>query len=433
MDTLVPRANILLSGRTLEDWGLRSFLRSVTCSRSADRTATTRRDVKGRSRRDTATLVFDDADHQVVRHIAMRERVDIMLGYDELWHRGSYMTYAPSPEYAEDQSISIECQDMSMKLMENQGAANRRWSGASTLGQIVRKVVNTLAYGMDADVHPDLEGLTFHGISSERHESDWDFLERLVRMTGIGQMFVRPGWAAGSATAQDTLVVRPFGHQIDKLPIPDAPRPAVLGYRDPSVDVPIGSAKVRLDVEKGLAAVGADLDATTGKFLVFRGDTGKATTAIQVGSAGGGVASTGRTLLGSDVAGEAGMLYPPGLTFLRDFETSLRLWQAFAVRLDLDLPVAAPFLYPSQKVRITGVGPFSGDAVITSIRDTYGDGGYGQTLEAVSAAAMDATDDATVGFKVLVLRGDTPGSSTAVQVAVAGEAAVEAEASGDGP
>ena len=431
MNTLVPRARILLGGATLEEWGLRPFLRSVTCTRSTDRVGDSRKKQKGRTQRDSATLVFDNTDHQVVRQLAMRERVEIHLGYDGMMHhRGTYLTYSPSISYgSDDMTVSMDCQDLSIKLMEGQVSKDRKWFGGVTLEQVVRQVANS--YGMASDVHSSLKDLEFRDLQSERREPDWQFLERLIHLSGAGFMYVDPASHLAD-DPNDTIVIRPFGFNIEKLPVDTRPRPLKLGYRVHSADVPIGSASVRLDPEKGLKVIGADLDSKGAKTLVFRGDTKDKSTVVQL-IPEADVGSADRLTLGKGLAsvGEAGAFYPPGLVFIREFEDSVRLWKMFAVELSIELPIGFPALYPLQLVDLEGLGPFSGKAIATSVKDTYGSDGYSQTLSVRSASALDAIGDTDAGFKTLLFRGDGANQSTVVELVP--EADIQDDADGATP
>ena len=435
MNTLVPQTKIILGTQTLTEWGLRPFLRSVTCSRSAAKTPWTKKDPKGRPKRDMATLVFDNTEHQVARYIAMREHVEIYMGYGfggADWHRGSYLTYNPAVSYgANDMSISVTCQDASIKLMENQAASNRKWSGRFTLEQIAKRVA--VAYHMDLDIHESLRDHVFVGMSSERHESDWHFLQRLTDQTGAGVVYVRPATVVKGNERREAIVIRPFGFELPETPVRAKPEPVKLGYRDPYSDVPIGSASVKLDVEKGLKAVGGALDDVSGKFLAFKGSGVNEAAAIEVVTELPDGGSSRRALFGKDAEdiGEAGAFFPPGLVFLRDFERSLKLWKSFAIELSLQLPIAAPFLYPLQLIELSGLGPFSGKAIITTIQDKFGMDGYSQSLTAVSSSMLDNVDT-TSGFHVLAFKGSGVNEAAAIEVVTDAADAVAAEGDGVG-
>ena len=191
---------------------------------------------------------------------------------------------------------------------------------------------------------------------------------------------------------------------------------------------------VRLDTEAGLDALAADLDPDTGAFLAL--DTGSASPYVTQLGGGGGGSSTVRPVAGTAAAQaglgprRAGLHYPAGLVFVRDFEKSVELWKSFSVALTLKIPLAHPGLFPNAPAVLSGVHPFDGPVLLTSVADEWGEGGYSQIVECRSSAAMDTAMAQASEYEVLAL--DT-GTATPYTTQLGGGAeAVLDEAGGEG-
>lgn len=436
---------VRLSGRTLEDWGLAPFLSSVRCSRTIDRTPRTVGAPKGRQRRDSAELTFENVDDGVWHVLFVNELVEIRLGYmgGPLFLRGTYIVREPKFHYPEagGLTVTLTCEDESLDLMRNFVA--RRWMH-TRLEDVVRRVAD--ANGMEAVVHESLAGVTFPEIASPCFESDWDLMERIVRLTGAGFIHVEPSTEGAKAK----LVVEPFTFRRALAPgtVTAGPSDTLrLGYRDPYADVFVTDVDVTLDGDAIQKFDAHDISAQSGRITAAHGLMKGENTlleGVQDDDSGGGPAGSAgpsssavRTLQGRKARRTLGSLpidLPEGVIDLRAFEESTSLWESFGVRIKASVAPGAPFLYPGHVARLTGmVGPFVGAVAIMGVTDSW-DGSYKQSLDLRASSALDGLADGSVGSRgrLVAGRGTAEGQNTVMEAVPDGDAAALAEGGGVG-
>jgi hypothetical protein len=374
VDTLVPEADVYLGGESLKHWGLNGFLKSISVTRVISRTRPTQSNAKGKAKRSSASLVFSNLDNQILTTLALKEGVDIWLGYGigEMYYRGGFVVVKPNITFADTMDITLTLEDRSAEMVSS--FPFRRFREGEKVGDIVANICRE--YGLDADIEEAIAETKIlgPGMSKTNRESDWQFLERLLYTTGTGLMYVEP-----VAHGQDILVVKPITGKPVAFGVRNFQNIS-LGYKAYDADIHLKSVAITMDALdiKELKAgqvedTGAALQTSTGG-IVQHGQVVDNRSSINDASP-----------QEPESTGSVSFDMPPGPLMLSAFEGAVALWNKFKIRLTAELHPAVPFLYPGQLVELKGVGPFSGKVLITEIKDSFGSSGYSQSLTMRSA------------------------------------------------
>lgn len=383
MDTLIPRAVVKLSGVTLDSFGMAGFLRNLRVERVVDRSQPAMDRAHGRAKRGNMSISLNNLDGQLAGVVAIRERVDIWLGYGtELFYRGSFRVTRPSFSFADSAEINLAGEDESADLVST--TSGLRFHKSTTVEEVVRKVAER--HKLRHAVHPDVASIQIGTLDQHRHENDWLFLDRALYRSGAGWLYIEP-----SDTGDSQIVVKPF---TETTPLyrsaGSADRPSSelfrLGYRTKDADWPIKSAEVHLEAEDATDVEAGEVS-EDGLGVTFTSALGEESAAVgvtpQKARSSRGVANTGRT--------KTATFFSPEVTSLAKIEDAAAFWREHNIRISVALYPGLPFLYPNMKVLLLGVGPFSGEVIIVSVEDTWGPDGYRQNLQVISPYVDDPT------------------------------------------
>jgi len=406
VDTLHPRVSVWLGGKSLEHWGLRRFLTSVSVSRVLDRTEPTSDKPKGRAKRSSASITLQNPDNQIVDQMAIKEDLEIWLGYgSDMYHRGSFLVVQPSVTWpnAAASSISLKAEDYAAEMLGNDALVRTfgdpaNPSSVAGLDEVVKTIANS--YGMDHEVEESIGKLQLFNTCKMRGETDWDFLERILKTTSTGFMYVDTSPPESGSGKRHVLKVQPFTAATDL--IQDNGKTLTMGYRDYRADLHLASAKVSMQGLKADQFAGSSKGDGGQTLLV---GAGGAPSEIFLTKPGGeGIAGDESSTV-SGVGGERKVDLPVGPLSLSQFREAIDLWLDFKLKITATLSPAVPYLYPGYIVQLLGLGPFSGRALLTSVQDKWGASGYTQTLELRSADWMSGQageSDKKTGTTLLV-------------------------------